>query len=184
MIRTLIPIAIFIAAIFVFVTHIQPMFAEIRSLQDEEVLLNEALENSKKLEASWNELTSQYQGYSEEDIERLSTFLPDNIDNVKLIIEIEDLASLHNLQLESANSLNTAEASEGEKFGVINLEIELSGKYEDFVLFLEHVEKSLRLIDIQSIDFEAATIEEDATPEEMGSPEYNYQVSLNTYWLK
>lgn len=59
-------------------------------------------------------------------------------------------------------------------YGTFELEFTIIGPYEKFIAFIQDLEKSLRIIDIQSITI---------TPKD-GSSALKYTVKVQTYWLK
>ena len=60
---------------------------------------DEALDNSKALEAERDKLTQKYNSFNPEDLSRLQKLLPDNVDNIRLILEIEKIASPYGMAL-------------------------------------------------------------------------------------
>ena len=57
---------------------------------------NEALNNSKALEDKRDTLTAKYNTIDPNDLIKLQKLLPDNVDNIRLILEIGQIASLRN----------------------------------------------------------------------------------------
>lgn len=73
---------------------------------------NEALNNSKALEAERDKLTQKYNSFDPENLSKLQKLLPDNVDNIRLILEIEKIASPYGMVLKNvkydATDKNTA----------------------------------------------------------------------------
>ena len=95
-ITTFVLIGIAIAGFFLFTS---PLYKEITTLKAQVVSYNEALSNSKALENERDKLTAKLNSISSENLDKLHKFLPDNIDNIRLILEIEKLASPYGMVL-------------------------------------------------------------------------------------
>ena len=61
------------------------------------------------------------------------------------------------------------------KIGVIRFSFSVSAKYEVFLEFLKQLEESLRIVDIRNIEITRSSSE---------GMIYDYQVTMDTYWLK
>src|SRR5687768_5052524 len=92
----LILIAIAIAAFFLLG---MPIYHDLTDLRTEIASYNEALGNSKALENERDKLAAKYNSFSPEDLSRLEKLLPENADNIRLILEIEQLASPYGMAL-------------------------------------------------------------------------------------
>ena len=115
----------------------------------------------------------------------MNEFLPNNIDNVRLIIDINNIAKKSGLIVRNPNIVK-AEAKEGEPppptgaaaagktaDSSAAISFSVSASYETLKLFLSDLARSLRLVDIESLSFTAAE-----------RNLYDYQITLRTYWLK
>ena len=134
-----------------------------------------------------DELTIKKNRISDDDLKNLKRLLPESVDNVRLIIEMETIVkryssdpskgfkSINISKVANTTGDNSSGAivSEGDKYNSLTINFVVSMSYENFVKFLEELESSLRLADIKSITFSA---------NDLGS--YDYNVSLKTYWLK
>ena len=177
MTRTLIAVFLIIVAVALVALAVLPTFRNTSQLRLEEAELREALENAEMLSVAWDQLLDTYNVISPTDVERLNVFLPDNIDNVKMIIEVDTLAQQHGLRIGGV-SVTEPEldeiALENNESQSISLEFNLSGDYNGFLEFLGKIENSLRLIDVQDVGVEVARAE---------GVTYDYTLSLVTHWL-
>ncbi|MBI2046297.1 MAG: type 4a pilus biogenesis protein PilO [Parcubacteria group bacterium] len=177
--RYFIPIILIIAAIGVFFWLIDPLYKEIGTLGQQVASFNSALEKSKELQAVRDELLSKYNSFAATDLERLEKMLPDNVDNVRLIMDINNIAARYNMSLKNTKITIVDEAKSGllgpnrKKYGTVQLEFSVSGPYGTFLAFLEDMEKSLRIVDVVGLSFASAS-----------KDFYDYTVLLQTYWLK
>lgn len=158
--------------------YTRPLFDEITALGEEKASLDGFLNDSKNLRNILAEKESAYNNLDSARVEDLNILLPDNINNIKLIKDIDDIAKKHNMKMrnidikaERAGEFN--EASVGRSYGVATIRFSVSTNYDSFKIFMTDLENSLRLVDITSLSFNAG---------DKGLDEYN--VELKTYWLK
>lgn len=181
-------IILIVTSIGLFQYFIDPTYQEVKDLRAQEADFNEALNNTEKVQEIRDLLLTKYNSFSPEDLKRLEKLLPDNIDNVRLIIEIDKIASRHDLALKDVQVTETqprasasvvAAGSEGfagneARYGTAPLAFSLVGDYAAFLSFLRDVERGLRLMDITNI-----TIKPNEEP-----TRYEYGLNIQTYWLK
>jgi hypothetical protein len=119
---------------------------------------------------------------------KLEKILPDTVDNVRLILDINNIADnattnygiiLRGISvsgdLESLSEQNSRVVDRtSKKYGVINLSFSFTAPYGTFKAFMKDLENSLRLVDIKDFTVTGSDV----------SDVYNYSVSLDTYWLR
>jgi len=176
-----------------FITVVGPLYNNVSQLRIDVATYNAALANSNYLEKAQDALLGQYKNIQEDDRVRLEHFLPSSINNIEFILEIEQIANLHNMPIKDINfdSANTGEASpssntatatdpsSNKPYGTFPVEFTISGSYDSFESFLKDLEQNLRLIDVQSVSFSVP----DATKDNP-NPTYDFTLKVNTYWLK
>jgi len=151
----------------------------VKQLEEEVAKYQETVDNSTKVTNAKTVLLNKSALITEVQKDRLIKMLPDNIDNVKLLVEITSIAKKRNLAIKSisfgGDSSKTSEAigPDNTPYGTLSLKFGVSTTYETFLDFLSDLENNLRLIDVTDISF---------TSTESGF--YDFSVSLNTYWLK
>ncbi len=195
MTRYILPAILLIASIGSFFLVTNPMYASLRTLKTQSQAYSDALTNSKKLQSVRDQLNARYSGFDPASLERLNKLLPDNPDNIKMIIEIENIATPYGMILKNvkfdAPKKKTAEsgfvtgttddlATASKDYGIFNLEFSTTGTYNNFQNFLKDLEKSLRIIDISSIAFTSV----DSATANGVSDVYKYDFKIKTYWLK
>lgn len=180
MTKFLIPIILIIIAVASFFTFTDPLYTKVKDIEKEEVQYDEALSKSRELQTIRDALLSKFNTFNLSDIERLEKLLPNNVDNVRLILEIDNTASKYGMNLRDVsisggddnNSKNIVEAT-AKDFYTITLSFTVSSSYENFVKFIEELENKLRIVDISRIMFKAS------------DSDFNeYRVSLKTYWVE
>lgn len=182
MMRLILPAVILVAAIGLFVAFTDPRYQALKGLIAQAAQYDDALTKAQELRSIRDQLLSKRNTFSSDDIARLGHALPDNVDNIRLIIDINNIASRHNLSLtaitvgnvsDSATARNTlAVGASGDAVGSVTVDFTVSANYTDFLAFLHDLEHSLRIVDVESIQFKVGT----------GSS-YTYQLTLRTYWL-
>lgn len=193
------PIILTAIALVAFFMFTVPTFNEFKAVNQKAASYDEALGNSKALEYERDKLTQNYNAFSKTDLARLAKMLPEHVDNIRLILEIEQLAAPYGMAVRGV-SYNAADAGSGKEqggvvqggtrkeinrgdYGVFDLEFTVSASYDNFVNFIRDLENNLRLVDVSAITFSSST----ALAGKSGgsSPEtYDYNIKLKTYWLK
>lgn len=196
-------IILIIAAIILFVFFTKPKLAELKTTQVEVEKLNVARENAKNLETRINQLIEVKNKITAQDIEKIEKMLPNNVENVKLIIDFDKMLqamveergtlrlykstdvtdtgvkkiSIENPKITPGGLIETN--FDSTKLGVVSFTFSVSLTYEDFLEFLRRIEYSTRIMDIESITFSSPTDQSGGA-----NPVYTFNVSLKTYWLK
>ncbi len=197
MIKFLTPIIFVVLAIAGFVVFVGPTYSEILELKTQVASYSEALDNAKTLEKERDRLTAKYNSVDPENLKKLEKLLPDSVDNIRLILEIEKVALAYGMVLKdvkydivrkSDNAAGSdavlsgeAGALEAKDYGAWDLSFSVQGTYSNFVSFLKDLEKNLRIVDISSIQF-ASDAGTGANPN--FAEVYRYALKIKTYWLK
>ena len=176
-----------IASIAAFVVFIVPHYDAISAIRDKETEYNTVLANARKLEEQRNVLRAKYASFNTNQLSQLATMLPANPENVKLILELDAVASQYGMVLQNVkiddptssdatqNSVPRPGTAVNNDIGALTINFSVAGPYASFTSFVKTIEKSLRIIDIQKVTF---------TPLDTKSNNYQYAVSIKTYWLK
>jgi len=178
MFRFLLPIVLLVTSAAVFFLYIDLEFKDMEKLRQEEQLFSSALDNSKELQSIRDDLLAKYNSFSTDDLDRIEKMLPNHIDNVRLVRDIDGIASKYGMTLRNVSVDASASASDGvgpkeNAVGTMVLGFSVSGPYKTFLSFIKDLEKSMRIVDIIEVSFVAS--DKDL---------YEYKISLRTYWLK
>lgn len=165
--------------------YIDPMYVDIKETLKEEEKFDKALDKSKELKGIRDELLLKYNTFSTNDLDRLRKLLPDHVDNVRLILDIDHIASTYGMRIKN---VNISVAIDDSKKGVIGpgdklyesvgLSFSITSSYDILKQFIKDLEKSLRIVDIMDISLtstETAEIKDNL---------YSYNIGMKTYWLK
>ena len=181
------PFLFFVIAVGLFFSYIDPAYKAVQALKVQESRLDDALEDTKELTAQRSTLLQRYRDISDVNRSKLNKLLPDNVDNVRLIIDIDSIAETYNLVIRDYafrefGSTAADTRSDQNPLGTASLSFSVLGSYADFKAFLYDIESSLRLMDVTLLEVRAGT---DRAPDEEEAETGNtYTVSVQTYWLK
>ncbi len=205
--KFVLPIILIGVAIGGFFIFTSPLYSEVSKLNTQIASYNEALSNSKSLEAERDKLVQKYNSIDTNDLSKLQKMLPDTVDNIRLILEVEKLALPYGMVLKdvkydtksqtSTTTAGTAVAPSNTKivannkdYGIWDLEFSTQGTYFDFVNFTKDLEKNLRIVDISSIAFSSDSGNGPSLKTTAGiapaqpTNVYKYIFKIKTYWLK
>lgn len=186
--RTIISLIALVAAGGIFFAYTQPTYDSVKAVNVQIAQYDEALSKATELQKLKQSLLSKYNTFNPNDIDRLQKLLPDHVDNVRLILDIDSLATKHGMPIQNvvvsgtnANSgtqtaIGTVSSSK-QKYDSLTIKFSTQGSYETFSGFLQDLESSLRVVDLNSLTVSRTTVAG-------GAPVYSYDVTLRTYWLK
>lgn len=175
-----------IAVIAGFAVFIVPTYGDIGELRAKSADYETILANARTLQAERNKLVEKYNAFDATSLASVNTMLPTNPQNVKLILELDALASqygmvLQNVKIEdpatnqSQTQANRAgQSGQNPDVGTLKIAFSATGPYNGLSNFLRSIEKSLRIIDVRKVAFSAVDDKQS----------YQYAVTINTYWLK
>ena len=180
------PVLLIIAAVGLFVMYTNPTYQNIKSLQTESEQYNTALTQSSQVRAQRDQLLARRNTFPATDVERLQRLLPDSVDNIRLIIDINNVAARYHLQVTNVSLSTLQGAAQGgvgngtSSLGSVQISFSIAATYNDFQSFLQDLEHSLRIIDVESIRFSAGGSSGTAKAAGIDS----YTLTIKTYWLR
>jgi len=167
MFRTITPILSIAIALFVFFFFVQPRLDTIKLLRAEAQQYEDAVERATELNALLSNLITQKNSINQVNQERLNALIPTEIDEVRLLVDLNEIARSHNMligniQVDQGDSNNSAE-TESENGGIVDIEnfvhsdisFGLIGTYEQFKEMLRDIEQSLIRMEVINITFNA-----------------------------
>jgi Tfp pilus assembly protein PilO len=160
--------------------YIDPTYANVRELRVEENSYNQALNRSRELLNVRDQLVSRFNAFPQASLERLEKLIPDHVDNVRLILDLDAIALKYGMRVRNVTissdqtRIERGALGSGDKpYESVILSFSVSGPYDTFRQFVVDLEQSLRLVDVVGLSF---------TANDVGI--YNYTLSIKTYWLK
>lgn len=183
------PIILLVLAIGIYFTFTKGKIDEIKAVRSVNANYEQALANSEKLIKVRDSVLKTFNNIDENDRIRLDKMLPDNIDNVRLIIDVKEIGLKNGLILKNVRtSAPTAEIPTSNKppvnsakvikannatYDAVTLSFNVSTSYEKFIQLIKALESSLRIIDISRINVNAND-----------TNTYEFSLEMKTYWLK
>jgi Tfp pilus assembly protein PilO len=184
------PVVLLVLSVALFFTFTDKQYEKVKQLKVENQEYEVAIENSKELLRRRDQLLAQYNSFSQQDLRKLERLVPDSIDNVRLIIDINGVTSKYGVEIKNLK-LNTVKAEAADTAPIIGpdgqpvnqgdnkpyhsatITFSINSSYDTFVKILKDLEESLRILDISSVKFTST----EAEP-------YQYDVTVKTYWMK
>ena len=193
-------IILIVLAIGIYFTFTSGKIDELKAIALVNSEYEQAIDNAGRLIKVRDDVLKAYNEISDINKDRLNKIVPDNVDNVRLIIDVkDDIAARHGLFLKnikttspnlqqqtgvisssapspSKNSTANREVVEvgpSAKYGIVTLSFVVTTNYQTFIEFLTDLESSLRIMDISKL---TVAINDNGT--------YDFGVEIKTYWLK
>ncbi|HEY0907931.1 MAG TPA: type 4a pilus biogenesis protein PilO [Candidatus Paceibacterota bacterium] len=174
----IISIVLILASAGLFFGYIDPTYAEVKGMLAEKAEYDGALTRSKELQIERDKLLVKFNAMPKADRDMLAKLLPDNIDNVRLIIDLDEMAKKYSMRIRNfrADSVEQKDTigKTNDPYGTLTLSFSTTASYATFLNFLKDLEHSLRVIDVTAIEFDASDT----------NNLYDYSVTVKTYWLK
>lgn len=194
MFKSIIPIILIITSILIGFFYAKPLYEEMSIARSRLQAIDEALQKTKDISSAATELRREIESISPEDLDKLeNVMLPDGIDQIRFLNMLSSVASRQNLFLESLEITNGAGDStddtltEGRavsaKVNKLEVSFSVSTDYDTFKIFLNDLEQSLALIEVEDISISVPSY---GSSEEEGSAiiPYAYSVRISTYWIE
>lgn len=178
----------------IFFLFTQPTYDAIKVLGQEIGEFNQALDKASELQQLKQSLLSRYNAFNPADIDRLHKLLPDHVDNVRLVLDLDNLAARSGMALQNViiSNPSSEEGNPGvigsigggrQKHDSLTLKFATRGTYQSFVTFLQELEASLRVVDLVSLNLEREVVAQ-SEAKSGAEPIFRYDITIRTYWLK
>lgn len=153
-----------------------------------------ALDNANELIKVRDQVLQRYHSISDLDRDRLDKMIPSTVDNIRLIVDLNNIAakrgiSLKNIKASAAGSDQngpsgvatvpapgapspTGGISEP-KLDTVTVTFSVEAPYLEFIGFLQDIEANLRIMDVTKLSLTTAD-----------SGVYDFNVELKTYWIR
>jgi Tfp pilus assembly protein PilO len=179
----IVPVVLILIAFGLFFGYINPTYSgKIGALNAEIQSLDAALEAAERFSEKESELLIERDQIPEEGLARVESFLPDGVDNVQLILDLNALAARSGLQLSNFDvQTQTQDTGRSAELNLeadgptesLELSVSAAGSYEAFQTFLSAVELSLRPMDLVALEIQDSP-----------TGVYTYEMTFRIYWLR
>ena len=166
MISRALPVILIIIAVGLYFTYISPTYTQkILPLKEEIARSDAALAAAEEFKQKEAQITTERSAIPADGIARLQAYLPDGVDNVQLVLDLNALASrsgiaLSNFKIKDNSVTSVANGQPNQQPGQqvlstngkvsdsLDLSVTATGTYSAFRSFLFGIEHSLRPLDI------------------------------------
>lgn len=185
--KTALPYLLIAVSVGLFYIHIDPYYKQIETLQAQKAEYDAALAKVDELQQQKVRILDAYNSLPKFDLARLDRLLPEKLNTVKLVADMDGVAgkyaiTVSNIKVTEEVVDRAQEVGGGElkPYRTTQVSFLFSASYENMVAFLKDLERSLQLIDIQTIAFETS----DSEDAESNLGLTDYQVSFQTYSIQ
>lgn len=173
-------IALIILAIIAYFMGIRPMNEKINALMAERDAKASTLKQGQEISKAVSDLEKKAGSLSESEKNSLNTLLPDKINAVQKVLDLQSLAAKNQLVLvgsvegkEEARANEPVPAGGVQNYSAFSINFSLIGSYESFKKFLADLAKSKVINEVESLSFSSP-----------GSKEpFRFSLSVKTFWL-
>jgi hypothetical protein len=177
----LIPILSIVFAIAVFFGYISPTYNGAITTDKQQIQsYDSALTAATAFSQKENQLLAEKNAIPAAELTRLQAYMPDSVDNVQLILDLNSLATRSGISLSDFQVADNATSTDpttglpsSSLTNSLDLSVSATGTYSAFETFLAAAEQSLRPLDVTEI-----TIKTDTTGV------YQYKITFRIYWLQ
>lgn len=196
--RNITAIILIVLAIGIYATFTNGKLAEVNDVRAVNAQYISAIASADKLVKVRDSVLKDYNALAAEDRTRIDKMIPNTVDNIRLIIDLNSVALRHGFSLRniratastnsskqaSAPSVQIANTGTGGPNGmnssiptptldIVSVSFSVTAPYQQFIDLLHDLEANLRIMDVTHL-----TVSSNAT----GS--YDFGVELKTYWLR
>jgi Tfp pilus assembly protein PilO len=182
MMHRVLPLLALIFAVAIFFLYINPTWTgSLATVKAQIAQDNQSLDMISAYTKQETALTNARNAMDQTSLDRLQSFLPDSVNNVAIILDLNALAARSGLSLKSINVTQsdaadgTSDAS-GASFsptGSVDLSLAASGTYSSILSFLQGVELSERLLDLRDVKISGSD-----------TGVYDVGMTIRLYWLR
>jgi hypothetical protein len=189
-----------VLAIGIYATFTRGIWADAGAVKAVNDQYSSAINSAEKLIAVRDQVLKSYNNISADDRGRIDNMIPNTVDNIRLIINLNSVALQHGFSLKGVTATNnTSPASAGSAAGsnpssvssisgaaansplsistpsldTVTVSFTVTAPYQQFISFMQDLEANLRIMDMTHLSVSA---------NDTGT--YDFGVQLTTYWLR
>lgn len=182
----LLAVIAFAVALGIFFFYINPTLSGPIAAAKSSIATDEsALAAAATFTAQVKKLQDAEKAIGTNNLNRLSLLLPDSVNNIGLILDLDALAARSGLQVSSIDVAPIAQSTDSTmgpadtgsaqagSYQSMDFSISAAGSYSALKTFLGGLEKSQRLLDVQDISLQGSD-----------TGIYTYKMKIRLYWLR
>jgi hypothetical protein len=190
-----------VLAVGIYATYTRGVWADASAVKTVNDSYASAIDNAGKLISVRDQVLKSYNDISAGDRDRIDKMIPDTVDNIRLIIDLNSVALQHGFSLKNITAAAKSDSSGGASSGnppsgasvlanpssaaanplsisvptldTVTVSFSVSAPYQQFISFMQDLEASLRVMDLTHLTVSA---------NDTGT--YDFGVQLTTYWLR
>ncbi len=184
--RNITAVILIVLAAGIYLTVTQSMWNDAKEAKAVNDQYLSAIANAARLVSVRDKVLHDYNNVSQADRDRLDKMLPSTVDNIRLIIDLNNIAVQHGISLKgirataasSGGGASVAVTKDASGIGAptldtVDVAFSVTAPYQQFLSFMQDLESDLRIMDVKHLSVAAA---------DNGS--YGFNVTLKTYWLR
>lgn len=180
-----------IAASLILGILVVPIKKEVDDLKLKQKSLLSTQTDAKQYATLGQDVVGRYQSLDPNQLERLKKMVPDSIDTVRLINDVNGIAKSNSMTLKKVDynpeeikkggteDLRAANENTRLPYGSYSIRFVVSGSYKNFLNFIDSLENSLRILDITDVEFSSTQTSTLLAPDV-----YEYTITAKAYWLR
>lgn len=190
MMSRLVPVLCIAIALALFLGYVNPTRTGPIAAQEAQIKSYEsALDAAERFKQKESELIIARAAVPSDGLARLESYLPDGVDNVQIILDLNALAARSGMRLSdfdtNAGALSGAPGSAPDNglsgltleaedpVDSLDITVSATGTYSSFRAFMDGIEQSLRLLDVVAVSVEDSP-----------TGVYTYDMTIRIYWLR
>lgn len=178
--QNLATILLVIASILGFFIFITPTFNSVEELQLKVDKFKEVSEKAENLAEKEEELNKDHETYVSEYQDDLNSIVPVGRDDARTLMDINSIAGANNALIRGARVTDLSRDVEREfsrgkgdlSYNAKTIQIEFDATYEDFAGFLTSLERSRRVFEPISVEFNSTS-----------GNVYEFEMMIQNYWV-
>lgn len=181
-------LSIFIISVCVgaYFIYIKPLSADIKVLNVKKTEYNDVLNRVKEIKEKRDQLLSQYDNISLEDLDKLNKIIPESINSVILLNNLNNVGSKYGIAVKDYKvtepNIENVEVvvaeNPNEIYKTNKVTMTITGQYHQFLAFIDEMESSLTLFDIVSLNIKPVL------NQGVGANVMDYVLEANVYSLR
>ena len=177
--RQFFPLILFVIAVLGTFFYTKPLYSDVQVALSERASYLSAIADAQKLDQKIADLNTIKNNFAPADLDRLNKMLPEKVDNVRLVIEINQIAKKYSPGVTNIH-IGTPAISAPQAGGAVatstavDLSFSVTTSYTQFLNFLQDLQSNLRITDVTTLSF---------TPVDTGAA-YTFNMSIKTYGLQ
>lgn len=132
------------------VAYAYPNYQDIANLKKRQVELQDYIQQASQAQAKIDDLEAKYKKFPDGASDRMSIMIPESIDDVRLTMDLTNLAAQHGLSLANP-SIKKLAVDKGSQLQQYDVSFAIEAPYNTFRNFLNDIQYWLQIRDITSL---------------------------------